>query len=221
MMMVCPWFQREIIIEDGKITTLVIENQPLFRRFAEELGKQIVGDNGEIVLSEHYTPQDLKNSAEILDRFAPFELNKKQLLNKITAKLEKTALDEVHYMQAKKLLWEIEQFAEEVAFEYSCDLVYDKIDIGVIFKAIGIRLADEYAEPLERILDYMSLVREFERNKIFIMINMRSYFDDAAMNLFAQTVKKQQFAVLLLESTERKRLSDELCYVIDEDLCEI
>ena len=186
MMLVCPWFQRKIVVEEGSITTLVMEEPNLFRKFVEDLTKQTEGVDGEIVCSVDYVPKDAKQLVEVIGQFAPFEINKKQLLNKIVAQMEKTALNAGHYAKARALLQQIEQFMEEIAFDYNCDLIYEKIDIGSIIKAVGIRLADDYGHPLERILDYMTLVREFEKNKMFVMINMRSYFDDEAMKQFAK-----------------------------------
>jgi len=168
-----------------------------------------------------YVLKDAKQLVEVIGQFAPFEINKKQLLNKIATQLEKTALNEVYYNKARELLQQIEQFMEEIALDYNCDLIYEKIDIGSIIKAVGIRLADDYDHPLERILDYMTLVREFEKDKLFVMVNMRSYFDDEAMKQFAETIEKQHFSVLLLESVEHLHLPNEQRYVIDKDLCEI
>lgn len=84
----------------------------------------------------------------------------------------------------------------------------------------GIHLRDEYNDPLERLLDYMELVREFERDKLFVLVGMRSFFADREMELFFRTVLAHGYRVLLLDSIDRERSQYEKRLTIDKDLCE-
>ena len=67
----------------------------------------------------------------------------------------------------------------------------------------------------------MELIYEFDRQKLFITVNMRSFVSDAEAELFARTVIAHGYRVLMLESAERERLSNENRLIIDGDLCEI
>lgn len=66
----------------------------------------------------------------------------------------------------------------------------------------------------------MELVREFDREKLFVMVNMRPYFQDEEMELFTQSVAMHNFNVLLLENHEATKLNYTKRFVIDGDLCE-
>lgn len=66
----------------------------------------------------------------------------------------------------------------------------------------------------------MELVRELDRDRLFIMINMRTYFSDEEMESFIQTVVLHDFKLLLLESTSRPILKNVKRFTVDEDLCE-
>ena len=66
----------------------------------------------------------------------------------------------------------------------------------------------------------MELVRELDRDKLFIMVNMRTFFSDQDMEMFAESVCLHDFKVLLLESTSFSNLKNVKKYIIDEDLCE-
>ena len=72
----------------------------------------------------------------------------------------------------------------------------------------------------EKILDYMELVRELEREKLFILVNIRSYFNDETMEKFIETVLLHDHKILMLESQSRKRLTRTQRLTIDSDLCE-
>lgn len=52
--------------------------------------------------------------------------------------------------------------------------------IAGLLKAAGITLREDYTDPMEQLLDYMELVRCYEREKLFVFVNLRSFFPDEA-----------------------------------------
>lgn len=71
------------------------------------------------------------------------------------------------------------------------------------------------------VLDYMELVREFGRDKLFIFVNMRSFYSQNYMELFSETVIKKELKVLLVDNFAYQLIKNEKRVVIDNDLCEI
>lgn len=67
----------------------------------------------------------------------------------------------------------------------------------------------------------MELVREYERDKLFITVNLRSYIDDSEMEKFMKTILQHQIHLIMVENREYERLPDEDRYIIDSGLCEI
>ena len=51
----------------------------------------------------------------------------------------------------------------------------------------------------------MELIYEFDRQKLFITVNMRSFVSDAEAELFARTVIAHGYRVLMLESAEKEK----------------
>lgn len=80
---------------------------------------------------------------------------------------------------------------------------------------------DEIAILLERLLDYMELVRCYDREKLFIFVNLRSYFPDDSIRRFLQTALDHQYRLLLVDAWEHPKLPEEQRLIIDKDLCEI
>ena len=66
----------------------------------------------------------------------------------------------------------------------------------------------------------MELVRDLDRDSLFVMINMRSYFTNEEMERFVESVCLHDFKLLLIESTSRSILKNTKRYTVDEDLCE-
>ena len=115
---------------------------------------------------------------------------------------------------------QLEQYAAELAFNFDCDILCEHCTAAGLFKAVGISLRDEYDDPLERLIDYMELIREFDRDKVFILINLRSFFADDHVENFLETISAHGYHVLLLDSIDRKKLPQERRVTIDNDLCE-
>jgi CRISPR-associated protein Csn2 len=118
---------------------------------------------------------------------------------------------------------EIENQVSLWAFDFPCDIVTTKVSPSSILKSVGIEIRDSYDGQIgeaEKILDYMELVREFDREKLFITLNMRSFFEDNVMESFLQTVVSHEFKVLMIENKAYERLSFEKRLTVDEDLCE-
>ncbi len=218
---VYPDISQELPFEENIVHTWIVENPDFFRTLVGDLYAQINGQEGKFVLSENYEPIDISKHMELITQFIPFELNRKSLLTKICAVAEKEAVNEQNYMRTQALLAEIERYADDLLFAYPYDFVYEKLNVGNLLKSIGIAVEDAYDREIECILDYMQLVREFDRDRIFVFVNMRSFFSNADMEGFFRDALARKFHLWLIDNREYPHLPGERRFVIDEDLCEI
>ena len=70
------------------------------------------------------------------------------------------------------------------------------------------------------LLDYMELVREFDHDKLFITVNLRSYYNDETILKFMETVLAHDYKVFMIENKDYPVLAKEKRRIVDEDLCE-
>ena len=115
----------------------------------------------------------------------------------------------------------VELWLNDLAYDYPCDIVFSNISIPALLKAACPELRGENASIAERVLDYMELIEEFDRRKLFFTLNMRSYVADEEMDRFAHTVVSHGYSVIAIEAHAYPMLSMEKRVVIDSDLCEI
>ncbi len=205
------------------VHSLVIENQLLFRKLIKDIYLSLDGIPTSVILSKDNRPIDISKNLEIITDFVNFSINQKTLLNKICSALEHISVSAENYLETQKLLLEIENKVSLWSFEFPCDIVASKITISNLLKSIGIELNDDYQGEngdAEKIIDYMELVREFDREKLFITVNMRCYFSNTVMESFINTVVSHEYKVLMLESKSYPLLNLEKRLTIDEDLCE-
>lgn len=221
MKLMIPFFSAPIRFEENILNTIVIEEQKLFRNVISDIRCQINRSEGDIVFSINDTPVEMAGNVEIITEFLELDLNCKNLITKVQSILERTALDEQHYMETQEILSNIENYIRKLAFLCPFDVECGKLTAASLLKMSGIRFAAEYRSPMEKLLDYMSLVRELEKDKLFVFVNMRSWFTNKEMFLFVQTVFSHKYRILLIDNCEYPRLEAEKRIIIDRDLCEI
>lgn len=207
-------------LNQGYVNELVIENKKMFFDMVNSMAIQVAGLPGDCVLSVADKPVEFSKYADLTVQFAPFQLNRKSLLTKLYSALEKKALLSEKYVKTGELLRELENYvlrlSEDLPFEINCQ----KLAIGSVIRALSPEIEENDKSPLEKIFSYMELLRELDRDKLFIMINMRSYFSDDEMECFTESACLHDFKVLLLESHALKKLNHTKRLIIDTDLCE-
>ena len=220
MKFVHPEIESVIDVDCGLVNEVVIENQKFFSSLVEDINLSINGIAGKTILSIKDKSVDLSKYALTITEFAPLQLNKKTLITKITQILEKEAINESNYVTAMELLAKIESFLLELGLELPCEIEFTKVNVGNLIKAMSPEIVEGDKPTIEKLFDFMEFVRELEREKLFILINARSYFSDEDMESFVETILAHDQKVILLETQTRPKLNGTQRLTIDKDLCE-
>ena len=220
MILAHPQLDTVLEFNLGAVNALVVENPDFYRHLLCDLYSQLQGNEGKLILSENGTTMPIHKWVELVDNCIHFELNRKTLLSKVCAAMERTAVSGAFFVRTSELLCALEAYMDELAFELPGDIVCEKCSVSGLLKGMGISLRDDYEDPLERLLDFMELVREFDRDKLFVIAGLRSFFQDDRVELFLKTVLSHGYRVLLLDCVVREKLPQERRLTIDNDLCE-
>ena len=220
MILAHPQMDTVLDFDGAYVNSLVVENPDFYRHLLCDLYGQLQGDAGKLVLSDKGKTMPVSKWVELVDNCIHFELNRKTLLTRVCAAMERTAVSEAFFLKTSELLCSLESYVNELAFELPGDIICEKCSVAGILKGIGISLRDDYADPLERLIDFMELVREFDRDKLFVLVGLRSFFSDVQVEVFLKTVLDHGYRVLLMDCISREKLSCEKRLTIDNDLCE-
>ncbi len=213
--------ELQLTWSEGTAAELVIENKSVFYGIVQDLSHQTEGLGGRSVLSIQNKPVEIGKYAELITQFIPFSLNRKTLLTKIQGRIEKTSLREDYFMEVNGLLSSMESLVDRLAQELPVELQYSKLSFPAVLRSMGLEIMEEDTCPIEKLYDYMDLVRELDRDRLFIFVNLRSYFSDREVEQFLRTAYVYGFRLLLLESMAHPPLPSLKRYLVDEDLCEI
>lgn len=220
MMLAHPQIDTVFNFSDDGVNTLVIEAPTFFRQFLQDISLQVSGLEGTAVLSQDNMPIAFSRYAEMLDNFLSFEISKKSLISKLQSRLEAESMNAQNYVRTMHLLGELEQYIQELFFDLPGTVVCDKLSISGVLRSAGIEILDDYGDSLERVLDYMELTRELERDKLFVLVNLRSFYRDEEIAAFFKSVLDHSLCVLLVDSVSKARMPLEKRVTVDADLCE-
>ena len=221
MKLAYPEIESVVKFNNGTFPSLVIENPSLFFRFIDDLHRQSCGEDGPIVLSVDEKPISVSGNLDLITDFFSFEINQKTLLNKILAKMEKQAVNQEFYERSQQILGSIEKLIYDLAFQNDLELEPERLSISSLLKSAGIQLKDDYPDLAEKLLVYMDLMNYNGLASVFVFVNLRSFLDDAALELFTESCCRKEHNILLIDNKVYKKLSREERLLIDNDLCEI
>lgn len=221
MKLVYPTLQTPILISPDCINSLVIEEPGFFYEMVKDMKEQWEGMDGKIVLSRNNEPVEISKNLDLIIDCVNFEVNRKNLLTKVLSALESVAHSEEYLEKTQCLLAEIERYIFDLSFDFDIEIQCDKMSIAQVLKAAGIRIISDYDKLTERLYSYMQLVREFQGDKVFAFVNLRSFVKTEELQNFADTVLAHGYRVLLMDNHAYPRLSEERRLIVDEDLCEL
>lgn len=221
MKLVYPALQTPILLSADCINSLVIEEPGFFYEFLRDIKEQWEGMDGNAVLSRNNEPVEINKNMELIIDCINFEVNQKNLLAKILSVLEKVGRSEDYLEKSQQLLAEIERYIYDLSFDFDVEIQCDKISIAQILKAAGIRIVSEYDKITERLYSYMQLVREFDGDKVFTFVNLRSFVKKEELQHFADTIIAHGYRVLFIDNYDYPKLTGEHRLIVDKDLCEL
>ena len=219
MKIITNLFSGEIVIENEVVSSLIIEKPDVMYKLIDQLYKSINGEENDIVLSDENTILKISKNVELVTTFIPFNINEKRLITKINSLLEQEAVNEIHYYETMNLLTSIEKYVNKIADVLPCNIDYSNINISSLIKMCGISIVDDGVSVIERVFNYMTLVRELLGEKVFVFVNMHSFFDINEMKMFVDTLIAHKFYVLLIDSNEYGKINKVRRVIVDKDLC--
>lgn len=219
MRFVYPEIRTVFDTDIPQINTLIIEAPQLMMELTSDIFSQINGANGRAVLSDQGKILDMSKNAEILNEFYSFDISSKKLIAKVQSEIERKALSGENYESSMEMLNGIENHIRNMARDLSCNIDFPKLSYLSILKATGLNLIDDSHSLGERIVSYITCIKELFSSCFFITINLRNYIDDNEASLLLETLKVHKIDILMIESIEKSVVKYEKRHIVDENFC--
>ena len=144
-------WQRQIVLEDNLIHTIVFENKKYYRENILELIRQHKGYEGSFILSNNNKEVSFdKNSYFISDLFN-IDINNKKIITKIYGELLKVITDDI--AEYNKITSYIREYFETLVFNNNLDLEYnDEVEVNSLLKLGDFKIQFEESNYLEKLI---------------------------------------------------------------------
>ena len=123
--------------------------------------------------------------------------------------------------ELNKDLKNIKDIINNLAFDMNLEIEASRLVPEDLIKIAGITLKEGSNSAIEKIIDYMSLVRRYEKNKLFVFININSYFDSEELTTFFERILQMDLDIVLVNSYSFPSSAEIRRIIVDKDLCEI
>lgn len=215
-----PFFSQPIPLNNKYISVICIENPTYFR----DTIISFFNENPEekhIIFSKNYEPFAFKNHVIFIYDYYNFKFSStilKKLYNDISIFCQSELAEETSF-----LIQSIFNFLDIVNKQYDFDFSYNsEFELANFLKSQNFVPNLSNTNLLETLLDYILIVQKYNPINCFILLNLHQYFTENELALLYTEILNRHIPVLVLENTQYfKKLEKELCYILDNDLCEI
>ena len=193
MKIVKEQFECPIELEEGRVAVLILEKQEKFTDFVSELKEQLSDNDSGWILSDN---------GEIL----PF-----------SKKLE-LIIDEWRILYSSMLSM-VSNVMDNMPYLLQCNQEGNVTDL---FKQLDVKFETNPENLLEKLIDYICVISEVFGKKVFVLVNMKSYFTKDELNMLYKKMFYEKIYLLLIENHDNNDIiEEERVTIIDKDMCVI
>lgn len=217
-------WQRQIVLEDNLIHTIVFENKKYYRENILELIRQHKGYEGGFILSNYNKEVSFdKNSYFISDLFN-IDINNKKIISKVYGELLKNVVDDI--AEYNKITSYIREYFETLVFNNNLDLEYnDEIEANLLLKLGDFKIQFEESNYLEKLIKFLKVLVELCNIKVIFIVGLYRVFSVKEVEKIYKEVCLNKINIINIESEYQNiKKSDyykEILYIFDQDNCEI
>lgn len=221
MKLIYPQIKTVLDTEIDKVWVLEIENKAFFRKCILDMYDQINGAEGQFSLYCGDEEEDISSTCEIILNPLEINLTQKKLLGAVERAMENRLKEVLPSSELNRDLRNIKEIINNLAFDMNLEIEASRLVPEDLIKIAGITLKEGSNSAIEKVIDYMSLVRRYEKNKLFVFINMNSYFDSEELTTFLERILQLDLDVILVNSYSFPSSAEIRRIIVDKDLCEI
>ncbi len=225
MKLVHPDWNHQIILDDGASSMISFENPEIFRKYFLELQSQIQGEDGKFVLSQDSEELSFSSNLLLIPSVLSIDMGDKRVQNRLQSLLKAAVISDDLFVRTQEIISLIERYAEEVSEQFPYSIRYNEPDSSALLKLIGFEAEYEYANELDKILEYMNLMHSFCNIPAFVLVGMSMYFTSAEIQMLVDDCRSLKHSILFLEGILPEGFLGEISVsqklIIDSDGCEI
>lgn len=222
MILKCPGFERELVWdENSHANELIIENPKYFRDLVKDF--YFHNDDGSgISLVEGGKVVKFNDGVDVIINPVKLDFGNKKAVINLLKILVKASLSEDFYLETNNLKTKIVKFLGDVvdSEKFRFEVEADDFSLDQIAKAVNFHVVDDEDDFVELLTDYLEMMRELAKTKLFVFIALRSFLSGDELRRLLKNVLDRQIDILLIEDQTREKIDGFSRMTIDADLCD-
>lgn len=210
------------IIEDfnnNKNIILVIKNKKYLYLLVNSLLNENIENKYLLIIDDNNKQQNNDDFIEFIPSIFLLNFNSKKnltIINKQIKNQYKTSIKETIETIYTYLL----DLQKNICIDFDIELI-SNIDLieDDILKLINFEIKDKYDSILDKIINYMKIINQLRKIKIFIFLNLSIYLNKEEIKLLLKESKYYDFKIILIENNEEIIDLFDTKRILDEDLC--
>lgn len=210
------------IIEDfnnNKNIILVIKNKKYLYLLVNSLLNEDIDNKYLLIIDDNNKQQNNDDYIEFIPSIFLLNFNSKKnltIINKQIKNQYKTSIKETIEIIYTYLL----DLQKNICIDFDIELI-SNIDLieDDILKLINFEIKDKYDSILDKIINYMKIINQLRKIKIFIFLNLSIYLNKEEIKLLLKESKYYDFKIILIENNEEIIDLFDTKRILDEDLC--
>ena len=215
--------EKHLEFKENRVNVLVVENSGMLFRLADELRRQIEGEDGTFALSEGGELLNISKEVELITDVFSLNLNERTSINRLLSSLAGYAQSAEMINRSRELQNVLSEYLSELTHNEELPVSFaEEINMQNLLKALGVEFESDYDSLCEKLLVYMRIMNRYFQKKVFVLVNLKTFVGEEELKDFYQNAFYEKLHLLLLESTERGNMGEtEEVTVIDKDMCEV
>lgn len=222
MILKCPGCKIPLTWDENHhLSELIIENPKYFRDIVKDL--YLHNDDGSgISLTTDGKALNFRDDVDVIINPLKLDFGSRKVVTNLLKVLVKTSLSENYYLSTNKLKTKIVKYLDEVVSseDFHFEVEADDFSLDQIAKAINLHIVGDEDNFVELLTDYLEMMRELVKTKLFVFIALRSFISTAELEQLHKNILDRQIDILLIEDQTRDKIDGLSRLTIDSDLCE-
>lgn len=158
----------------------------------------------------------------IIDPFAT-DLNQKRVLTKLYSVMEKSVVESEMLNEWRilysSMLGMVSNVMDNMPYILQCNQEGNVTDL---FKQLDVKFETNHENLLEKLIDYICVISEVFGKKVFVLVNVKSYFTKEELKMLYKKMFYEKIHLLLIENYDNNDIiEEERVTIIDKDMCVI
>ena len=222
MKLVHPEYTFQIRFQEGTVQKLVVESPAVLSEFVVDFKLQLAGKEGKWVLSHDGEVLKIRDHCELIISIFDVDVNQRKMLNVLYEDLSEEVLNTELLADWQNINGTLESILNQASGNLGYDVRYGELELKSLFKAIELKFREREDGYAEDLLEYLQLVSDVRKIKIFVLVNLSSFLTTEEMAyLYEQAFYKKYYLLLLDAQNGCVDQEVEKTIIIDKDYCVI